>query len=107
MDKYFEISAGGLAAVREASAAVLAKRRNSVMTKESDPDENVLDILRDTSVDTSSLGLGDAEVQPMDPAVPVFKVAMALIRECLWKGKVGIIWLDGPPLLCYAIDCSR
>lgn len=41
------------------------------------------------SMGTSSLGLGDVEALPPDPAVPVFNVAYALLAQCLWKGQVG------------------
>lgn len=46
-------------------------------------------ISRCTSIGGSSLGLGGLEAQLMDPVVPVFMVAMALIKECLWKEQVG------------------
>lgn len=47
-------------------------------------------MIRGSSIGESSLGLGGLEAQPMDPVVPVFKVAVALVKECLWKGQVRI-----------------
>lgn len=43
---------------------------------------------RCSSMGDSSLGLGGLEAQPMDPVVPVFKVAMVLVKECLWIEQV-------------------
>lgn len=36
----------------------------------------------------SSLGLGDTEAQAVDPTVPVLKISIALVKECLWKEQV-------------------
>lgn len=38
----------------------------------------------------SSPGPGDADTDHDDSAVPLFTVAMDLVKRCLWKGQVGV-----------------
>lgn len=44
---------------------------------------------RESSTGSSNLTLTDAEVQPPDPAVPVFNIAAEMVKKCLWKEQVG------------------
>lgn len=44
---------------------------------------------RESSTGSSSLALSDEEVQPPDPAVPVFNIATEMVKTCLWKEQVG------------------
>lgn len=42
---------------------------------------------RASSMGGSSLGLADEVVHKPDPAVPVFNIAVDIVKKCLWKGQ--------------------
>lgn len=45
-------------------------------------------LVRSTSAPSSTLDLSDFAAEPTDPAVPMFKVATALVKAFLWKEQV-------------------